>query len=209
MQMSSQKRKTGVLAPNRFVQRLKKQNEKFRSYMHQDAHEFLNYLLNELVDILEKETRAQEISLKVANGPTTISSNGLIKEPGCTRIFSSNENEDQKATSNIGDTFEKIQVHRTAGAVQEVVFPLELKLNNTVEDADAEYSLFAVVVHVGSVPNHGHYVSLVKTHNHWLFFDDENVEMIDEPALQTFSGSAQEYSSNTDRSWIHLILRKT
>nr|GMD54720.1 ubiquitin carboxyl-terminal hydrolase 3 [Ipomoea batatas] len=26
----------------------------------------------------------------------------------------------------------------------------ELKLTNTVEDADAEYSLFAVVVHVGS-----------------------------------------------------------
>ncbi|KAL4367713.1 hypothetical protein GQ457_05G014590 [Hibiscus cannabinus] len=29
-----------------------------------------------------------------------------------------------------------------------VVFPLELKLSNTVEDADLEYSLFAVVVHV-------------------------------------------------------------
>ncbi|KAK8517383.1 hypothetical protein V6N12_016235, partial [Hibiscus sabdariffa] len=48
-----------------------------------------------------------------------------------------------------------------------VVFPVELKLSNTVEDADSEYSLFAVVVHVGSGPNHGHYVSLVKSHNHW------------------------------------------
>ncbi|KAK9010503.1 hypothetical protein V6N11_043387 [Hibiscus sabdariffa] len=69
-----------------------------------------------------------------------------------------------------------------------VVFPVELKLSNTVEDADSEYSLFAVVVHVGSGPNHGHYVSLVKSHNHWLFFDDENVEMIDESAVQTFFG---------------------
>lgn len=83
-----------------------------------------------------------------------------------------------------------------------VVFPLELKLSNTVEDADSEYSLFAVVVHVGSGPNHGHYVSLVKSHNHWLFFDDENVEMIDESAVQTFFGSAQEYSSNTDHGYI-------
>lgn len=83
-----------------------------------------------------------------------------------------------------------------------VVFPLELKLSNTVEDADAEYSLFAVVVHVGSGPNHGHYVSLVKSHNHWLFFDDENVEMIDESAVQTFFGSAQEYSTNTDHGYI-------
>lgn len=58
MQISSQKKKTGVIAPKRFVQRLKKQNEIFRSYMHQDAHEFLNYLLNELVDILEKEASA-------------------------------------------------------------------------------------------------------------------------------------------------------
>lgn len=83
-----------------------------------------------------------------------------------------------------------------------VVFPLELKLSNTMEDADIEYSLFAVVVHVGSGPNHGHYVSLVKSHNHWLFFDDENVEMIDESAVQTFFGSAQEYSSNTDHGYI-------
>ncbi|KAL9332703.1 hypothetical protein ACSQ67_002313 [Phaseolus vulgaris] len=83
-----------------------------------------------------------------------------------------------------------------------VVFPLELKLSDTVEDSDIEYSLFAVVVHVGSGPNHGHYVSLVKSHNHWLFFDDENVEMIDESAVQTFFGSSQEYSSNTDHGYI-------
>lgn len=56
----------------------------------QDAHEFLNYLLNELVDILEKEARAakidQEISPKIANGPTTISSNGPLKEPVVTWV---------------------------------------------------------------------------------------------------------------------------
>ncbi|KAL2906111.1 Ubiquitin carboxyl-terminal hydrolase 3 [Bienertia sinuspersici] len=86
-QISSQKKKTGVIAPKRFVQRLKKQNEIFRSFMHQDAHEFLNFLLNELVDILEKEAQAtkgdQEIlsSEKVANGPTNSQANPSKKEP--------------------------------------------------------------------------------------------------------------------------------
>lgn len=36
---------------------------------------------------------------------------------------SSEENEDQKATSNLGDTSETIQVHRTTGTIQEVIIP--------------------------------------------------------------------------------------
>lgn len=35
VQITSQKKKTGVIAPKRFVQRVKKENEIFRSYMHQ------------------------------------------------------------------------------------------------------------------------------------------------------------------------------
>jgi ubiquitin carboxyl-terminal hydrolase 12/46 len=49
---------------------------------------------------------------------------------------------------------------------------MEQKLSTASDDVDTEYSLFAAVVHVGSCPNHGHYVS--------LFFDDENVEMVEE-----------------------------
>ena len=44
-----------------------------------------------------------------------------------------------------------------------VVFPFDLKLRNTTDDcpdADQMYSLFAVVVHVGSGPNHGDFFSL-------------------------------------------------
>lgn len=39
-----------------------------------------------------------------------------------------------------------------------VVFPLELRLSNTTADAegaDILYTLFGVVVHVGSGPHHG------------------------------------------------------
>ncbi|KAJ9552033.1 hypothetical protein OSB04_016078 [Centaurea solstitialis] len=279
MQISTQKKKTGVIAPKRFVQRVKKENELFRGYMHQDAHEFLNFLLNELVDILEKETAkgpAGNLSPpeKITNGPHAGPVNGAKKEPlvtwvhknfqgiltnetrclrcetvtardetfldlsldieqnssitSCLKNFSSTE------TLNAEDKFfcdkccslqeaqkrMKIkkpphilvihlkrfkymeQLGRYKKLSYRVVFPLELKLTNTMEDADCEYSLFAVVVHVGSGPNHGHYVSLVKSHNHWLFFDDENVEMIDESAVQTSFGSAQEYASNTDHGYI-------
>lgn len=45
------------MQPKRFVQRLKRDNELFRGHMHQDAHEFLNFLLNEASDVLEKERR--------------------------------------------------------------------------------------------------------------------------------------------------------
>ncbi|XP_051143906.1 ubiquitin carboxyl-terminal hydrolase 4-like [Andrographis paniculata] len=283
LQITSQKKKTGAIAPKRFVQRLKKQNEIFRSFMHQDAHEFLNYLLNELVDILEKEAKDAKSdqenspsSGKIANGikDNNTFSNGPQKEPlitwvhenfqgiltnetrclccetvtardetffdlsidieqnssitSCLKNFSSTETlnaEDkffcdkccslQEAQKRMKikkpphilvihlKRFKYIeQLGRYKKLSYRVVFPLELKLSNTVEDADAEYSLFAVVVHVGSGPNHGHYVSLVKSHNHWLFFDDENVEMIDESAVQTFFGSAQEYSSNNDHGYI-------
>ncbi|KAK1302349.1 Ubiquitin carboxyl-terminal hydrolase 4 [Acorus calamus] len=246
-----------------------------------DAHEFLNFLLNELVDILEKESNAGKGSPKsssphekIANGPRNPQANGVHKEPlvtwvhknfqgiltnetkclrcetvtardetfldlsldieqnssitSCLKNFSSTETlnaEDkffcdkccslQEAQKRMKikkpphilvihlKRFKYIeQLSRYKKLSYRVVFPLELKLRNTVEDVDSEYSLFAVVVHVGSGPNHGHYVSLVKSHNHWLFFDDENVEMIDESAVQTFFGSAQEYSSNTDHGYI-------
>nr|CAD1826348.1 unnamed protein product [Ananas comosus var. bracteatus] len=281
-QISSQKKKTGVIAPKRFVQRVRKQNENFRSYMHQDAHEFLNFLLNELVDTLEKEANAAKSSPetsplpeKIANGPRHPLPNGVQKEPivtwvhksfqgiltnetrclrcetvtardetffdlsldidqnssitSCLKNFSSTETlnaEDkffcdkccslQEAQKRMKikkpphilvihlKRFKYIeQLGRYKKLSYRVVFPMELKLTNTVDGADdSEYSLFAVVVHVGTGPNHGHYVSAVKSHSHWLFFDDENVDMMDESTLQSFFGSAQEFSGNADHGYI-------
>ncbi|XP_042406278.1 ubiquitin carboxyl-terminal hydrolase 4-like [Zingiber officinale] len=277
----SQKKKTGIVSPRRFVQRVKKENELFRSYMHQDAHEFLNFLLNELVDILEKECNNAKSSPeglssldKVANGSDNSLANGVKKEPlvtwvhksfqgiltnetrclrcetvsardetffdlsldieqnssitSCLKNFSSTEtlNAEDKFFCNKCCSLQEAQkrmkikkppnvlvmhlkrfkyveqLGRNKKLSYRVVFPLELKLNNTMEDSDIEYSLFSVVVHVGSGPNHGHYVSLVKSHNHWLFYDDEHVEIIDESTMQTFFGSAQEYSSHTDHGYI-------
>ncbi|KAK3002137.1 hypothetical protein RJ639_022318 [Escallonia herrerae] len=218
MQISTQKKKTGVVAPKRFVQRVKKQNELFRGYMHQG--------------ILTNETRCLRCETVTARDETFLDLSLDIEQntsiTSCLKNFSSME------TLNAEDKFfcdkccslqeaqkrMKIkkpphilvihlkrfkymeQLGRYKKLSYRVVFPLELKLSNTMENADFEYSLFAVVVHVGSGPNHGHYVSLVKSHNHWLFFDDENVDIIDESAVQTSFGSAQEYSSNTDHGYI-------
>lgn len=41
---------TGVASPYRLVEILKQENDMFRSSMHQDAQEFLNFLLNKLVE---------------------------------------------------------------------------------------------------------------------------------------------------------------
>ncbi|XP_072990895.1 ubiquitin carboxyl-terminal hydrolase 3-like isoform X4 [Typha latifolia] len=217
-QISSQKKKTGVIAPKRFVQRVKKQNELFRSYMHQG--------------ILTNETRCLRCETVTARDEAFFDLSVDIEQntsiTSCLKNFSSTETlnaEDKffcdkccslqeaqkrmkiKKPPNILvihlKRFKYIeQLGRYKKLSYRVVFPLELKLTNTMDNSDSEYSLFAVVVHVGSGPNHGHYVSLIKSHNHWLQFDDENVEMVDESNVQTFFGSAQEYSSNTDHGYI-------
>lgn len=39
----------------------------------------------------------------------------------------------------------------------------------------------------------GHYVSLIKAHGHWLFFDDEHVEAISEVQVQSVFGVPNGY----------------
>ena len=100
-----------MLAPKRFVQRLKKDNELFRSYMHQagssqlakqmftlyltrcscsscavqDAHEFLYFLFNEISEVLEKSEKdrlaAAAKTNKASPSNGNISSNGQQQAP--------------------------------------------------------------------------------------------------------------------------------
>ncbi|KAM7290442.1 ubiquitin carboxyl-terminal hydrolase 46 isoform X2 [Ixodes scapularis] len=57
--IANQKKKTGTIAPKKFIARLRKENDLFDNYMQQDAHEFLNYLLNTIADILQAEKQTQ------------------------------------------------------------------------------------------------------------------------------------------------------
>lgn len=41
---------SGICNPQRFIEVLRRENESFRGAQHQDAHEFLNYLLNQLIE---------------------------------------------------------------------------------------------------------------------------------------------------------------
>ena len=52
----------GTVSPKAFVEKLRMENELFRSTMHQDAHEFLNYLLNKIAEDLEDDERTRSRS---------------------------------------------------------------------------------------------------------------------------------------------------
>lgn len=52
--ITHQPKQNGVVAPQAFITQLKQENELFRSTMHQDAHEFFNYLMNEISEDVSK-----------------------------------------------------------------------------------------------------------------------------------------------------------
>ena len=61
-QMTFHKKRVGTIGPKKFVAKLKEENIMFRGYQQQDAHEFLNYTVNEIADLLRKdEARAKQL----------------------------------------------------------------------------------------------------------------------------------------------------
>jgi ubiquitin carboxyl-terminal hydrolase 9/13 len=60
--LSTQPGDKGTVAPKAFIDKLKELNELFRTTMHQDAHEFLNYLLNRIVEEMEEERKQKQSS---------------------------------------------------------------------------------------------------------------------------------------------------
>ncbi|KAJ3411465.1 hypothetical protein HDV05_002154 [Chytridiales sp. JEL 0842] len=80
LKITCQKKRTGVLAPSQFVQKLKKENELFRSSMHQDAHEFLNYTLNAIAEILLRHNK--EISDQSSKSDRSGSPSSDVKPNG-------------------------------------------------------------------------------------------------------------------------------
>jgi ubiquitin carboxyl-terminal hydrolase 9/13 len=72
-----------------------------------------------------------------------------------------------------------------------VVFPFEMRLFNTSDDAeepDKLYELFAIIVHLGTGPHQGHYISIVRVGIRWFVFDDETVTIIDEADIARYFG---------------------
>jgi ubiquitin carboxyl-terminal hydrolase 12/46 len=306
-QIHSNKKRTGAIPPKKFISTLRKENEVFRTLQHQDAHEFFNYLLNTIDELLGKEDGCggnvnsqpsndnrtsmpgdegdEQKSLgstpeivfqekfKIPNEDTpttateapekkksfvhelfegtlasetrcltceTITSReeafidlSIDVEPNasvyhCLRNFSSSEtlNQDDKffcdACASLQEAHKCIrikkaplvlaihlkrfkyieQLQRHKKLSYRVPFSTELRIPTMEEEEDALYHLFAVVVHVGSGPNMGHYVSLVKSQGHWLLFDDDLVEHIPESYLNSVFGVSQEYAGTTPTGYI-------
>ena len=265
----------GVVSPAKFLEVLKKENEMFRSAMHQDAHEFLNILLNEVVANVEvhskrledENERGKEMdgspektgfeqALASAAPKADSGKPGWVHElfegiltsetkcltcenisqrdeafldlsvdleehssvTACLRKFSEEEMLCERnkfhcdRCGGLQEAEKRMKIKRLPKILalhlkrfkytedlqrlqklfHRVVFPYHLRLFNTTDDAedpDRLYELYAVVVHIGGGPYHGHYISIVKTEDRgWLLFDDEMVEPVDKSYVQNFFG---------------------
>lgn len=97
------------------------------------------------------------------------------------------------------------QYNRYIKVSHRVVFPLELRLFNTSDDAvnpDRMYDLVAVVIHCGSGPNRGHYISIVKSCGFWLIFDDDIVDKIEPSAIEDFFGLTTDIQKSSETGYI-------
>lgn len=84
-----------------------------------------------------------------------------------------------------------------------ILYPMRLRLFNTTttrssdesgstgnNDSFSLYGLYALVIHIGGGPTHGHYVALCKNEaGLWFLFDDETVELVDEWYVLRFFGN--------------------
>ncbi|XP_006630056.1 ubiquitin carboxyl-terminal hydrolase 46 [Lepisosteus oculatus] len=266
--IATQKKKVGVIPPKKFISRLRKENDLFDNYMQQDAHEFLNYLLNTVADIVQQdrqdggprsageadEGRAEptwvhdifqgtltnetrclncetvsskdedflDLSVDVeqntsithclrdfSNTETLCSEYKYYCETCCSKQEAQKRMKVKKLPMILALHLKRFkymeQLHRYTKLSYRVVFPLELRLFNTSSDAvnlDRMYDLVAVVVHCGSGPNRGHYITIVKSHGFWLLFDDDIVEKIDAQAIEEFYGLTSDISKNSESGYI-------
>ena len=261
--------KTGIVKPSRFLEILRSGNDMFNGQQHQDAHEFLNYVLNEVIENVEAhqkrlmrnghaippkptEPASSASSTSNASGSVTgwmheIFQGQLTSETKCLTCENVSRRDehfldlsiDLEKNSSVTSCLrafsasemlcERNKFHcDTCGGLQEaekrmkikrlpkvlalhlkrfkymeetgrfeklhhhVLYPYHLRLFNTTDDAedpDRLYELYAVVVHIGGGPYHGHYVAIIKTEDKgWLLFDDELVEPVDKSYVRNFFG---------------------
>lgn len=258
----------GIITPTKLLE-IVRRNALFQGNAHQDAHEFLKVLLDEVVDEVEKYTKGlakdpesqKGLGLSIpGQGPDTekkietVSSwvhelfeGTLTSETRCLTCENISQRDeafldlsiDLEPNSSVNSCLlkfseeemlcEKNKFHcDNCSGLQEaekrmkikrqprmlalhlkrfeynedytqlhklfhrVVYPFELILPNLtddVEDPDRIYGLYAVIVHLGTTPFHGHYVSIIKTKDlGWLLFDDELVLPVDRNYVRNFFG---------------------
>ncbi|XP_026326651.1 ubiquitin carboxyl-terminal hydrolase 46 [Hyposmocoma kahamanoa] len=279
--IATQKKKVGSIAPKKFIARLRKEKEEFDNYMQQDAHEFLNFLINHINEIILAERNQSTLKVQKNTSGENVQCNGTVPQPQqnteptwvheifqgtltsetrclncetvsskdehffdlqvdvgqntsithCLKCFSDTETlcNDNKFKCDNCSSYQEAQkrmrvkklplilalhlkrfkymeqYNRHIKVSHRVVFPLELRLFNTSDDAvnpDRLYDLVAVVVHCGSGPNRGHYISIVKSHGFWLLFDDDMVDKIDASAIEDFYGLTSDIQKSSETGYI-------
>lgn len=76
--IATQKKKVGSIAPKKFIARLRKEKEEFDNYIQQDAHSFLNFLINHINEIILAERQQPNAAGVSTNGVNN--SNGTAKK---------------------------------------------------------------------------------------------------------------------------------
>jgi ubiquitin carboxyl-terminal hydrolase 12/46 len=77
-QINSQKKKTGCISPRQLLNYIRANHYLFKnSIQHQDAHEFLSYILNEITEIVAKEKQNTTTGSNTSSLGNIIYSNGL------------------------------------------------------------------------------------------------------------------------------------
>ncbi|CAI2348114.1 unnamed protein product [Caenorhabditis sp. 36 PRJEB53466] len=109
--IANQKRRVGTIAPKRFITKLKKENELFDNYMQQDAHEFLNYLLNTISETLIEEKNAEKE--KASRQNTIKKGNVTVNLHPATAGLREDHGSDRSGTTWIHEIFQGILTNET------------------------------------------------------------------------------------------------
>lgn len=266
--ITNMKKISGCLQPLEFIKILRDRNEIFRGNMQQDAHEFFNFIINDMADVLSE---------KRTHGTGPVPDNGKVGgETWIHGIFEGVLTNETKClccetVTNRDETFVDLSLDveqnssisaclrkfsrtetltarnkfycETCCALQEaekrlrlrrlpkvltlhlkrfkyveelqsfsklshrVVFPLHLRIPNMTAESEAEadarlYRLFAVVIHIGRGPNHGHYIAVIKSRGRWILFDDDLVEVVEENVLHQVFGLSNHTGGSTNTGYL-------
>ncbi|KAI5964636.1 creB [Candida pseudojiufengensis] len=250
--MIENKSTIGVVSPNYFITTLKEKNYLFRqNNMHHDAHEFFNYLTNEIIESLNKElgegqnwcndifqglitnetkclscetvTSKHEnfldLSIDVPPGEGSYSLNFAINNFSKSETLTNQNKFHCNTCSSLQEAVKNIkvkklpevlvinlkrfkydeQIDKMVKLFDSISYPFKLRLFNTTDDFNRNvlYDLYALVIHIGGGPMHGHYVSICKIKaGLWLLFDDETVELVEDNYVMRFFGNGPGLASS-------------
>ncbi|CAK9440482.1 uncharacterized protein LODBEIA_P45780 [Lodderomyces beijingensis] len=235
----------GVVSPNYFITKLKDKNYLFRqNNMHHDAHEFFNYLINEIIESVNKESQSSsnwcndifqglitnetkclscetvtsrqenflDLSIDIPPGESAYSLNYSINNFSKSETLRNQNKFHCNTCSSLQEAVKTIKIKKSPQVLvinlkrfkydekidklvklfDSISYPFKLRLFNTTDDCHDNilYELYALVIHIGGGPMHGHYVSICKIKaGLWLLFDDETVELVEDNYVMRFFGN--------------------